>query len=76
MPSNSARQSTSKEQTMNKQETKQAQRVIQYGAALGVDYIARGLSALYRSARTTKSQQAILALGIAYKAVSSNEWIV
>jgi hypothetical protein len=61
---------------MNKQETKQAQRVIQYGAALGVDYIARGLSALYRSARTTKSQQAILALGIAYKAVSSNEWIV
>jgi hypothetical protein len=61
---------------MNKQETKQAQRVIQYGASLGVDYIARGLSALYRSARTTKSQQAILALGIAYKAVSSNEWIV
>jgi hypothetical protein len=61
---------------MNKQETKQAERVIQYGATLGTDYIARGLSALYRSARTAKSQQAILALGIAYKAVSSKEWIV
>lgn len=61
---------------MNKQETKQAEQVIQYGQILGLDYIARGLSALYRSARTKKSQEAILALGIAYKAVSSNEWIV
>lgn len=60
---------------MNKQETKQAMLIIQYGAHLGIDYIARGLSALYRSARTKKSQDAILALGIAYKAVSHEEWI-
>lgn len=61
---------------MNKQETKQAAQVIQYGQILGMDYIARGLSALYRSARTKKSQEAILALGIAYKVVSSKEWII
>lgn len=61
---------------MNKQETKQAALVIKYGQSLGTDYIARGLSALYRSARTNKSQQDILALGIAYKAVSSKEWII
>lgn len=61
---------------MNKQETKQAAQVIQYGQVLGLDYIARGLSALYRSARTKKSQEAILALGISYKAVSNKEWIV
>lgn len=61
---------------MNKQETKQAAQVIQYGQVLGLDYIARGLSALYRSARTKKSQEAILALGITYKVVSNKEWIV
>lgn len=61
---------------MNKTETREASKVIQYGATLGVDYIARGLSALYRCARTQKSKNAILALGIAYGAVSSNEWIV
>lgn len=61
---------------MNKTETREASKVIQYGATLGVDYIARGLSALYRCARTQKSKDAILALGIAYGAVSSDEWIV
>jgi hypothetical protein len=61
---------------MNKQETKQVEQVIKFGQALGTDYIARGLSALHRSARTAKSKQSILALGIAYKAVSSKEWII
>lgn len=61
---------------MNKQETREASKIIQYGQSLGADYMARGLSALYRSARTTKSQQAILALGMAYGLVSNNEWII
>jgi len=61
---------------MNKRETKQAAQIIQYGQALGVDYIARGLSALHRAALTQKSKDAILALGLAYGAVSSKDWIV
>jgi hypothetical protein len=61
---------------MNKQEIREASKIINYGQHLGADYMARGLSALYRSARTKKSQNAILALGIAYKVVSNPEWII
>lgn len=61
---------------MNKQETREATKIINYGQHLGAAYMARGLSALYRSARTTKSQNAILALGLAYGLVSQPEWIV
>jgi len=34
------------------------------------------LSALYRSARTTKSQNEILAVALAYSVVSNNEFII
>ena len=60
---------------MTKQETKEIAKIIAYGAHLGSDFMARALSALYRSARTKKSQDAILAVGVAYGVVSNPEWI-
>lgn len=59
---------------MTKQETKEIAKIIAYGTQLGPDFMARALSALYRSARTKKSQDAILAVGVAYGVVSHPEW--
>jgi len=42
----------------------------------GANYVARALSALYRSARTTKSQNEIMAIALAYGVVSNDEFIV
>ncbi len=61
---------------MNKQEIKQATQVIAYGKIIGVDYIARGLSSLHRSARTNKSKQALEALALEHKATNDKEWII
>ena len=40
---------------MNKSETREVAKTIQYGQTLGADYMARALSALYRAARTGAS---------------------
>jgi hypothetical protein len=62
---------------MTKAETREISRAIRYSAAgLGQDYLARALSALYRAARTTKSQNEILALALAYSVVSNQEFII
>ena len=61
---------------MNKSETREVAKTIQYGQTLGADYMARALSALYRAARTTKSQNEILAIALAYSVVSNNEFVV
>jgi len=61
---------------MTKSETREATQAIAYGQTLGADYMARALSALYRSARTTKSQDEILALAMTYKVVTSDEFII
>ena len=42
----------------------------------GANYVARALSALYRSARSKKSQDEILAIALAYGVVSNDEFIV
>ena len=42
----------------------------------GANYVARALSALYRSARTSKSQNEIMAIALAYGVVSNSEFIV
>jgi hypothetical protein len=49
---------------------------VRYINAGMTDTAARALSALYRSARTAKSQNEILALGMAYNLVTLPEWIV
>lgn len=61
---------------MNKSETREVAKIIQFGQHLGADYMARGLSALYRAARTTKSQEQILAIAVAYQVVSNSEFII
>jgi hypothetical protein len=61
---------------MTKSETREITRCIAlHSAGLGLDYLARALSALYRAARTTKSQNEIMAVALAYKVVSHDEFI-
>ena len=59
---------------MTKSETREVSKVIAYSAQLGTDYMARALSALYRAARTAKSQEQILAVAMAYRVVSNDEF--
>lgn len=61
---------------MTKSEIRESTQAIAYGQTLGADYMARALSALYRSARSSKSQNEILALAMAYKVVTSDEFII
>ena len=61
---------------MTKSENRETTLTIKYGQTLGADYMARALSALYRAARSTKSQNEILALAMAYKVVSNDEFIM
>ena len=61
---------------MTKSETREAQKTIAHGAVLGLDYVARSLSALYRSARSAKSQREIIALAYQYRAHLSTEFII
>ena len=42
----------------------------------GANYVARALSALYRSARSTKSQREIMAVALAFGVVSHDEFII
>jgi hypothetical protein len=61
--------------TLNKAQQRDIAKIIVNGATLGDDYIARGLSALYRSALKTSQQNTILGLAIVYKVASNPEFI-
>ena len=62
---------------MTKSESKEVARSVQYSeAGLGKDYLARALSSLIRSARTTKSQNEIMAVAVAHGITSNPEFIV
>ena len=62
---------------MTKSETREVALIAKYHAAgLDLNYVARSLSALYRAARSTKSQNELLAVAMAYKVVSNNEFII
>ena len=62
---------------MTKSESKEVAKSVQYSeAGLGKDYLARSLSSLIRSARTTKSQNEILAIATAHGITSNPEFIV
>lgn len=62
---------------MTKSEIRELQIITKYSAAgLGPDYLARALSALYRAARSAKSQNEIMAIALSYGVVSHNEFIV
>ena len=62
--------------TMTKSETREVSKTIQYSATLGADYAARVLSALYRSARTTRSKLEILAVALDMGVTSHDEFII
>lgn len=62
---------------MTKSEINEVAKSINYcEAGLGLDYLARSLSSLYRSAKTVRSQSEILAIAETYKATSSKEFII
>jgi hypothetical protein len=61
---------------MTKAENREISTALRYSAAgLGPDYLARALSALYRSARSAKSQREILVLARAYNVLSNPEFL-
>ena len=61
---------------MTKAENREIATALRYSAAgLGPDYLARALSALYRSARSAKSQNEILAIARAYSVLSNPEFL-
>lgn len=61
---------------MTKAENREIATALRYSAAgLGPDYLARALSSLYRSARSAKSQNEILALARAYSVLSNPEFL-
>jgi hypothetical protein len=61
---------------LNKSQQRDIAKILVNGASLGKDYMARGLSALYRSAMKTSQQNEIMAIALAYSVVSSPEFIV
>jgi hypothetical protein len=61
--------------TLNKAQQRDIAKIIVNSATLGDDYLARGLSALYRSALKTSQQNTILGLAIIYKVASNPEFI-
>ena len=61
---------------MNKSEIREVQKLNQYHAAgLGVDFVARALSALIRAARTNKSAAALRAHAAAMGVTDHREFI-
>jgi hypothetical protein len=62
---------------MTKSESKEAAKSVMYSeAGLGKDYLARALSSLIRSARSSKSQNEIMAIAVAHGVTSNPEFIV
>jgi hypothetical protein len=62
---------------MNKSEIREVELITRYFAAgLGLDYAARSMSSLIRSARTNKSAQALMAHAIELGVIGHPEFIV
>jgi hypothetical protein len=62
---------------MTKSESKEVAKSVMYSeAGLGKDYLARALSSLIRSARSSKSQNEIMAIAITHGITSNPEFIV
>ena len=61
---------------MTKAETRDVQKTLEHGTVLGLDYVARSLSALHRAAMSAKSKRDIYEAAIRVRAHLSKEWIV
>ena len=62
--------------TMTKSESFETKKTVQYGKALGADYMARALSALYRAACSTRSKVEILEVAIKEGVTAHPEFII
>ena len=61
---------------MTKFQTREVQKTLSHGATLGLDYVARSLSALHRCAMSGKAKREIAEAAIRVRAHLSAEWIV
>lgn len=61
---------------MTKFQAREVQKTLQHGAILGLDYVARSLSALHRCAMSDKSKREIAEIAFQNRAHLSAEWIV
>ena len=61
---------------MTKFQTREVQKTLSHGAVLGLDYVARSLSSLHRSAMSDKSKREIYEAAIRVGAHHSKDWIV
>jgi hypothetical protein len=61
---------------MTKSETREINSIKAMAPILGLDFMARALSALHRAARTTKSRNEIYSVAYTYRAHLSNEFII
>jgi UDP-N-acetyl-D-mannosaminuronate dehydrogenase len=61
---------------MTKSENREIINAVRFMNGRRPDIAARRVATLYRSARTTKSQNEILTFAIAYKLINLPDWIV
>jgi hypothetical protein len=61
---------------MTKSETLEAKKIIQHGAILGLDYVARSLSMLHRAAMSGKAKRDIAQFAFQHGVHHSKEWII
>ena len=61
---------------MTKFQTREVQKTLQHGAILGLDYVARSLSALHRCSMSDKAKREISEIAFNHRAHLSHEWIV
>ena len=61
---------------MNKSEIREVQKIkAMHAAGLGLDFVARALSSLYRAARTTRSKLEIMAVATEYDVTGHQDFI-
>jgi hypothetical protein len=62
--------------SLNKSQQRELNKTLACMPALGSDYAARSLSALYRSAMRDSQRREILSIAVAYKLTSNTEFII
>ena len=61
--------------TLNKTQQRELHTAIARIPSLGTDYAARRISALYRSALKDSQRRELLSIALAYKLLSSSDWV-
>lgn len=61
---------------MNKSEAREVSKILAHAPALGADFAARALSALYRASMRAKARAEILAAAQSIGCTRSPEWLI